>query len=404
VVKSVLAVGSELGGFDHKPIIAELNELETAETLLRATGGGQVHPVVALQSVARTAAFALREPGLNQVVEQLLDFRGSDIHIRALGSLAGRSFSEAVNGFDDVRPVGLMRPGGKVDINPSADTVMREGDRLVVIADDADSSERSDPGEEVGGRPDTSAAYDLTTSEREEHVLFLGWNALGKRLLTELDLFAAQGSTAEVVYDARLLDPEDIHLPQTSRIETTMRPTTDGAKSPLANIRTSSITSIVLLGYSGSLSPTEADARTLLSLMLLRRELGSREGTAPRILVELRDTDNVELARLSGADDYVVSEGMASRFMAQLALQPERRAVFLALYADGGPSLHLVPASHLDLIGERTWAQVNARAYSVGLLAIGSVSATGGRRDVVLNPKRSSSALLADGDQLVVIG
>ena len=89
VVMSVLAAGAELGGFDHVPIVAELNDAETVETLLDACDGA-VFPVAGLQVVARYTAFALREPGLNQAVGELLDFRGADIYVRDLKRAAQR--------------------------------------------------------------------------------------------------------------------------------------------------------------------------------------------------------------------------------------------------------------------------------------------------------------------------
>jgi hypothetical protein len=123
--------------------------------------------------------------------------------------------------------------------------------------------------------------------------------------------------------------------------------------------RAARATSIVLLGYVRGLSAGEADSRTLLALMLLRKRAGrTAPGHTPRVIVELRDADNVDLARQSGADEYIVSDAIAGRFMAQLAEQPERRLVFLALYASAGPSLRLVTAEDLALVGTVSFGDV----------------------------------------------
>ncbi len=73
VVRAVLAAGAELGRFDRVPIVAEVHDPVAAESLLRACDG-KIHTVVPSQSVARITAFALREPGLRKVVEELIDF------------------------------------------------------------------------------------------------------------------------------------------------------------------------------------------------------------------------------------------------------------------------------------------------------------------------------------------
>jgi hypothetical protein len=159
--------------------------------------------------------------------------------------------------------------------------------------------------------------------------------------------------------------------------------------------------SILLLGYRRRMSAQEADSRTLPNLLLLRRELEARGGEMPRIVVEVLDADNADLARTTGADDYLVSDAISSRLITQLAEQPERRAVILSLYGAEGPSIHLVNAANLGLTGDVGACDIIATAYSAGLLAIGWRDVGG---EVVLNPDLSSRATLTKDDQIVVIG
>lgn len=109
------------------------------------------------------------------------------------------------------------------------------------------------------------------------------------------------------------------------------------------------VTSIVLLAHRRGMAPDEADSRTLLTHMLLRRQLDARDGAVPRIVVELLNADNLALARMTAADDYVVSDAITSRLITQFAEQPERRPILLSLYAATGPSLRLVRADELGL-------------------------------------------------------
>jgi hypothetical protein len=141
----------------------------------------------------------------------------------------------------------------------------------------------------------------------------------------------------------------------------------------------------------------------LLDLLLLRRHLDSVGGRPPRLVVELLDATNVELAVTLGADGYVVSDLLASRMIAQLAEQPERRAVMLALYAAGGQSVHLVPAADLGLAGTVRFAEVMAVAYSSGMLALGWRLARGRTGELRLNPHEAEQAVLGPADQIVVI-
>lgn len=397
VVKAVLAAGAALGGFDRLPIVAELSDPQVAESLLRACDGA-IHPVVASRSVGRITAFTLRAPGLSQVAEELLDFRGCEIYIHAVGGLVGTSFGECVFRFAAARPIGRIRADGAIELNPDPQTRLDERDLLVLIADDASVA------------PAPHGFADVPTSIKppphvldirpQEHLLLVGWNILGAHILASLDEFAAPGSSAEVVFDPRLLHAEDIRIPELTSVDVTVRPAS-GARWELSDEDTlSPATSIVLLAQRTGISADEADSRTLLSHMLLRRALDARGGSSPRIVVELLDEKNVELARVSGADDYVVSDAIASRIMAQLAEQPRRRAVLLQLYAADGPSVQLVPAADLGLSGDVGFDDIIATTYSFGLLAVGWRRGT----DVVLNPATSQRVVLHDGDQVVAIG
>jgi hypothetical protein len=402
VVKAVLAVGAELGGFDRIPIIAELSDPETAENLSRACGG-RVSPVVALQSFARIAAFALRERGLSQVVEELLDFRGSDIYLRPLGDLAGSSFGESVYSFTKARPIGRVRPDGKVEINPTPQTRLVDGDRLIVIADDDEGALAAT---ELSGPLAFPAAQRplLGAQERHEHCVIIGWNSLGSRLLDQLQHLTTADSSVEVVYDPTLFEPDEISTQTTGNRAVTLTPSSAVTWHLDSAARASEITSIVLLGNRRGISIQEADARTLLNLMVLRRELDSKVDVAPRIIAELLDADNVELARMSGADDFLVSDAISSRFLVQLAEQPERRDILLSLYAADGPSIHLVEAKELGLNGQMKWEEIISATYVAGLLAIGWRRAGVSGGELTLNPHNSESLHLESDDHLVVIG
>ncbi|MBK6312315.1 MAG: hypothetical protein IPF42_17710 [Candidatus Microthrix sp.] len=119
--------------------------------------------------------------------------------------------------------------------------------------------------------------------------------------------------------------------------------------------------------------------------------------------MELRDADNVDLARQAGADEYIVSDAIAGRFMAQLAEQPERRLVFLALYASAGPSLRLVTAEDLALVGTVSFGDVVIKAQAAGMLAIGWRRASTEGATAILSPTVSTMVDLAPADQIIVI-
>ena len=117
-------------------------------------------------------------------------------------------------------------------------------------------------------------------------------------------------------------------------------------------------------------------SKTLLTLLLLNRSLREVD-RRPRIVTELFDARDVDLAVVTGADDFVVSDALASYMMAQLAERAE---------------LH----------GPVPFADIVASAAASGEVALGyRVTATNA---VGVTPAKSATVALADDDAVILIG
>lgn len=408
VIRAVLAVGAVCGSYDRMPIVAEIVDPANARTLVNACGSS-VHPIVMDQTLSRIAAIGLRQPGMYRVVEDLADFGRCAMYFIAVDDLAGHSFSEAVFWYERCRPIGVVGTDGRFELVPDPDRPFASGEELIVIAHDQTpvrSRIASGPTALAGRRHRLSEEALVTTR-------LVGWDEFGARLLLELDRFAAPGSWARIVGGDRVRGAE-IDLPELSTIEVTVSSATGPDAllgDPDAPEDRRAPGSVVLLGTPGDDDPDEVDAKTLLDLVLLRRSMDDPSFAAstsgarrPRVVVELLDARSVELAQRVGADDLVVSDALASKLLAQIALDPRRRLVLLELYGPTGPSIGLVDASELDLAGERTFRDVARVAYSVGLSAIGW-HRRGPAGDVVeLNPLEDRPVVLTDHDRVVVVG
>jgi Trk K+ transport system NAD-binding subunit len=401
VVKAVLAVGSAAGGFGRKPIIAELREVAMAERLARACGDS-VHPIVTTVAIARLTSFMLRDPGMADVVDELMDASGGGIDLIDASDVVGLPFGEIVRRFHGMRPIGLIGDDGTVRLNPDGASVPVRGDRLVTIRDhEAPPTAATEPfAAEV--QPQRSGQVGPADQRPEEHLVVVGWNALGATLVASVAEVSSPGSSAEIVYDPDLFDADEIEVPTSTELSIALTPS-PRLSWELSDVEAAKATSFVLLGYVRGLSAGEADSRTLLALMLLRKRLADLRGPTPRVIVELRDADNVDLARQAGADEYIVSDAIAGRFMAQLAEQPERRLVFLALYASAGPSLRLVTAEDLALVGTVSFGDVVTAAQAAGMLAIGWRRASTENATATLSPTVSTMVDLAPADQIIVV-
>ena len=100
---------------------------------------------------------------------------------------------------------------------------------------------------------------------------------------------------------------------------------------------------IIILGYPGA-DIQERDAKTLLTLLLLRRILDKPEITKDiNLVTEMSDDRNRRLAEISKACDFIISDNIISTMMAQLSETRERKPVFDELFDDSGCEIYLRP-------------------------------------------------------------
>jgi hypothetical protein len=326
------------------------------------------------------------------VVNELTDFHGCDLHVTDRPDLRGVRFDEIVGRFRNARPVGIARRNGRFELNPPPESTLDDGDRLVVIADDLERIEASaDPARlRRGGSPEFGA---VTV---EEHILVLGWNPFAPDLLSGWSTAASRASTVEVAFDPRMIGPSDVVVPP---LDIDVRISAVEEASLLVFDRVP--TTIVVLGYI-SIDPAAADARTMLDVMHLERRISPLGGATTRFVVQLLDARHVDLAVLTGPDDFLMSSALGSQFIAQLIEQPERRAVLLALYGGDDASIRMIRCDRLDLVGTYSMADIVAAAYAAGVLAIGWRHTADG--SVVLNADVGVTVTLAATDEVVVVG
>jgi ion channel POLLUX/CASTOR len=76
-----------------------------------------------------------------QIWEDILGFENAEFYIKRWPELDGMQFGDVLISFPDAVPCGVKvaLKGGKILINPDDDYVLREGDEVLVIAEDDDT-------------------------------------------------------------------------------------------------------------------------------------------------------------------------------------------------------------------------------------------------------------------------
>ena len=397
VAETVLAVGRAAGGTPHHPVVAEVGDPTTAARLVAACGSW-VHPLATGAALARSAAFALRQPGMGLVLDELLQPGNCELFVRPADDVAGMAFEDLLTRWTNARAIGVVRPDGHVALNPPVGTVVGPADSVALIV--GPGAFRAAPTETSQRRPTAPVRRPLPHPDRvPEHLLVVGWSAFGVRLLAEWARWAAPSSTVEIVVgdhdgDAPgLAGMADVRVTRASSLTEVI-----DERGGLPGVTT------VLLLASDRIPAPEADVDTLLDLGIIQRTRGRDGPDHPRVVVQVRDLSHAQLVALEGRHDWLITPGLASPLLAQLVRQPARRDVLLALYDEAATStLELFPADALGLVGTVDVADVVATAWAHGMLAVGHLLVGPSRDVLALAPPLDAAVQFGPDDHVVVV-
>ena len=405
VIKIVLALRNRPDRPPTAPhIVAPLKDARNARIAVLA-GGDDVEWVHTGDMVARIVAQTCRQSGLSVVYTELMDFDGDEMYMVDQPELHGRTFGDALLAFETNAVMGLAPRHGSPVLNPPMTRVLEAGDRLVVLAADDDRILYT------GGRPDVEEAAIVEAPPRDpapERTLLLGWNWRGGEVLRGLDQYVAAGSQTLLVAEA---PPEAEDLAARLRLsnqQLTVRHGDTTDRATLEDVRPEAYDHVIVISYSDRLAQQEADAVTLVTLLHLR-DMADTGGYPFAVVSEMLDRRNRQLAEVTRADDFVVSDHFASLVMAQVSENRAINAIFADMFDADGSEIYVKPAIDYVRAGaEVSFATVVAAAGRRGECAIGYRIASRSRDaddsyGVVVNPAKSSRVTFAAGDRVVVV-
>ena len=371
VLLGLMSFDRELTGMH---VLAEFTQDEHASAMREATGG-RVHTVVSSDVIARVTAQICRQSGLGAVYQELLDFDGDELYVHDDPRLSGASWGELLLAYPDSSPIGILTADDVVELNPAPATRLGVGDRVIAISEDDDTLELRDlvPW-------DASEVVQTTTGLdglAPDHLLMIGWNDLAPRMLTHLARSVPTGSTIDVAVDPDLVTVLPGEVPQSDRLTVRLLEADGTRIGPLRELLDAAdYERILLIGHEG-LSPSEADARTLLGLVQARRVLvDGHRNAGTSIVAELLEPRSVDLGRVANPDDFVVSERLTSLLLAQVSENPALADVFRELLDGTGVEIVMraTAAVVADASSITTWRDVVVAARQQGETAIGWVA------------------------------
>jgi hypothetical protein len=137
--------------------------------------------------------------------------------------------------------------------------------------------------------------------------------------------------------------------------------------------------------------------------------MADRAGTDFAVVSEMLDDGNRELAEITKADDFIVSDKLVGLMLAQTSENKRLTDVFGVLFSSEGSEVYLRPAASYVRAGAETdFYTVLEAARRKGETAIGyrlaKQAADGERRyGVQVNPAKRESLRFEEGDTIIVL-
>ncbi len=399
VIKTILALTNNP---NRKPdkyhIVAEIRDPKNVP-VAKMVGRDEAEIVLVGDLISRITVQTCRQSGLSVVYTELLNFGGDEIYFKEEPALVGKTFGQALVAYEDSALIGLQR-NGTTQLNPPMNTRINAGDKVIAISEDDDAVRLS-------GRTDLGITPDAIQPPRApraepERTLVLGWNQRGESIVRELDNYVAPGSETLIVANVQANPPAG----KNQHVSLRSSDTTD--RGVLEALDIASYDHIIVLSYSDTFSTQDADAQTLITLLHLR-DVAERSSKDFSIVSEMLDVRNRELAEVTRADDFIVSDQLLSLLLSQISENKYLSAVFTDLFDPEGSEIYVKPAENYVRNGQPVnfYTVVDAarqrNEVAIGYRLLRDAHTAAKSYGVSVNPDKSKTVTFEPGDKVIVL-
>jgi hypothetical protein len=287
------------------------------------------------------------------------------------------------------------------------DTLFQAGDQLIAISADDDTIRLSGLTERDIA---VDTIYDIDHVTRvSARTLILGWNHRATTIINELDAYLHPGSHLTIVAASENL--REVIANECKELAHARLDFVQGDISSRKLLDTLNIPSyqhIIILSYSDELPAQQADARTLITLLHLR-DIANQKRAEFTITSEMLEVQNRDLATVTRADDFIVSNKLISLMLSQISENKELTGVFQDLFDPEGSEIYLKPINdYIQLEKPVNFYTLLEAARRRGEVAFGyRIKAESGDAEkmhgVHVNPKKSEKVMFSDEDKLIVL-
>ena len=422
-IKTVLALLNFSDNDKKYNIISAVNYRDDYD-ILKSIAHDQINIILTNEVIAKIISQTCRQPGLSLVYSELLSFNGKshykdltgpwyeeasgdEIYFSSQDRLIGKSYEEATLSFNTSTVIGYYNDTAEVFLNPKPNYIFKEGDQVIVIAQDAEKIDYV--------LFDNSNINEKIIKNRQselspEKILIINWNRYTPLIINKLDDYVISGSSIDILtIDNGQLDKEKMEFDHLENTKVNIIYGDPTIYEDLEMINLPEYDHVVVLSDFSNYQTMDADARSLITLLHGRRiiEKSNRKIT---IVSQMLDERNRAVADQAKADDFIISEKLISQYMAQLSENKLLFTLYNELFTSEGSEIYFNNIS--DYVND----SITTNFYTLVKSALlRNESAIGYRKHklqydvdenygVKMNPDKEDEILIESGDQLIVIG
>ena len=382
-LKTTIALYNYFDNLKMQPpgILVEADDDEEAGCITLGSKNRAI-PVVVSDLPARLIVETVFQSNLPAVYEELLSFEGNEIYITdqvTVFGLAGVTFWDASQRFSSCVPIGIVRAtDNAVMINPSPESVLGAGDRLVIVAED-DSLIRVDE-QPAEFNPIDTEVGSAETDGRKLAVGLIGVSMSTGPIITRLldtDLCSVSvlcdTQAEQYAGVADLVARDDVAFVEGK---------TTGADQFVMD---GQLKADVLIVSNYSLSDPENSDLDIIQTILKLNELPD-EAASHHIIAELNSADSRDMMADLFDLDFVVSDKIGSKIFAQFVENPHLIEVIDSLVCSGNHRVTIKPLSVTQKNATEVVFGSVRRSRQIDGVLIGLRYQDGGQNVLKLNP------------------
>lgn len=388
-------------------IIVELDTDEHRD-IASLVGKDELTLITYSEVMARIVAQTCLDSDLSNVYTELLDFDSVDIQFANIEAFRNKTFLETLMIHEEVVPIGIQKPNGKILLNPPMETLISSEDAMVVIGENHKILQPPKK-KEITIQKEAITQEEISAKDGAKHILILGWNNQGADIVQELINYLGEGSEIYVMADEIDEIERDLSPPESFRgIQIICKMGEITKRETLNRLNLSRFSHVMILSYSEKMNVQDADAHTYLTLLYLR-DIKKQSNTHFTIVSEILDDKNRILAEITDPDDFIISDQIISLIISQIAENKELKDVYDELFDSAGSEFYLKPVerylSKLEQINFYTVIQAAAQKKEIAIGYRFDHQSRDAQKayGVVLNPKKSESIDFRPGDKIIVL-